>query len=107
MSLLELIVSGLEDKKANDITVIDFENRSSLCDAFVVCDAQSLRQVNAIAQDLENMIQKAGFEIKPQKNTPESQWVVIDAVDVVVHIFQTEERHRYHLEKLYQEFIRD
>ena len=75
MSLLELIVSGLEDKKANDITVIDFENRSSLCDAFVVCDAQSLRQVNAIAQDLEKHDSKKQALKLSLKNTPESQWV--------------------------------
>lgn len=107
MNLLKLIKDTLEDKKARDITVIDFKNTSPVCDFFVICDAQSTRQMNAIFQDVEKTVVEAGFEVNHQKNTPDSKWLIIDAVDVVVHIFQSDERAHYDLEKLYKEFVRD
>lgn len=107
MNLLDLIVETMEDFKANDIAVVDFENTSPLCDAFVICDAQSTRQVKAIADGIEKKLVENGFEIKPQGNSNRDTWFVIDALDVVAHIFTTEERAHYDLDKLYKEFIRE
>ena len=107
MNLLTLITDTLEDKKAQNITVIDFKNTSPICDYFVICDAQSTRQMNAIFQDVEKAIIEAGFEVNHQTNAPETKWLIIDAVDVVVHIFQSEERSHYDLEKLYKEYVRE
>lgn len=107
MNLLDLIKETMEDFKANDITVVDFKNTSPLCDAFVICDAQSLTQVKAIAQAVERKVVDAGFDVKPQGNTPESNWLIVDALDVIAHIFTSEERDHYDLDKLYKEFIRE
>ena len=107
MKLLDLIVETLENKKAQNITVIDFENTSPICDFFVICEAPSLRQINAIYQETAKKIVDMGFEIKHQPTTPDATWLIIDALDIVVHIFQSEERSHYNLEKLYMEYIRD
>ena len=105
--LIDIITKTLDEKKAQDIVVIDFKNESPLCDAFVVCDAPSMRQVQALSHDVEDAILKAGYKIKEQERPNDATWVLIDALDVVVHIFLTEERERYNLEKLYQDYIDD
>lgn len=105
MELLELIKNALEDKKGNDITVIDFKNENPLCDYFVVCDAQSNTQINALADAVEKAVRDAGYPLKEQETHKGSDWVLIDAIDVVVHIFNTETRQHYNLEKLYQDYL--
>ena len=106
-NLIELITNTLDEKKANDIVVIDFKNSNPLVDAFIVCDAPSLRQVQALSTDVEEAIIKAGGKIKIQERQNDASWVLIDAIDVIVHIFITEERERYNFEKLYQDYIDD
>lgn len=103
--LIDIITKTLDDKKANDVIVIDFKNESPLYDAFIVCDAPSMRQVQALSHDVEEAILEAGYKIKVQERQNDAAWVLIDALDVVVHIFLTEERERYNLEKLYQDYI--
>ena len=105
--LLNLITETLENKKANDVTVIDFRNENPLCDYFVVCDAPSLRQVQALSNDVEEAVLKAGFKLKEQERQKDSSWVLIDALDVVVHIFLSEDRKHYNLEKLYQDYLNE
>lgn len=107
MKLLDLIVETMGNMKAQDIVVADFKNTSPIADAFVICDAQSLRQVKAISDAVEKAVVDHGFEVKPQGNSADATWIVIDAIDVVAHIFTTEERAHYDLEKLYKEFIRE
>lgn len=106
MTLLDLIVNVMDEKKARDIRVVDFKNTNSLCDAFVICDAPSMRQVQAIAEDVQEAVLKAGYTVKHPVQRNESQWVLIDAGDVVAHVFQTDERAHYDLERLYKEYIR-
>lgn len=107
MKLIDLIKETMDDMKAQNITVVDFENTSPLYDAFVICDAQSATQARAIKTRIENNLSEEGFDIKPQGNTPNSNWLIVDALDVVAHVFTTEERKHYDLDKLYQEFIRE
>ncbi len=107
MELLDLVTKTLEDKKANDLVTIDFRNTNPLCDYFVVCDAQSFRQVNALAEDLEAALIKAGYKIKEQERQRDTDWILIDAIDVVIHIFETEARKHYNLEKLYQDYLNE
>ncbi len=107
MNLQNLIKETMEDMKAHDIVVADFKNTSPIADAFIICDAQSLRQVKAIADAVEKAVVDNGFKVKPQGNTSDATWIVIDAIDVVAHIFTTEERSHYNLDKLYKEFIRE
>lgn len=105
MNLLEIITTTLDEKKAQDIVTIDFRNENAMYGHFVVADAPSFRQVKAMAEFVVEAIEKAGFAIKHLDLQREASWVLIDAYDVVVHLFITEERTRYNLEKLYADYI--
>lgn len=107
MELLELITNALEDKKGNNIKVIDFKNENPLCDYFVIADAQSNVQINALADAVEKAVKEAGLPIKDQERQRNSDWILIDAIDVVVHVFSSDTREHYNLEKLYQDYIDD
>ncbi|CAM3580282.1 ribosome silencing factor [Erysipelothrix urinaevulpis] len=103
--LLNTIVTVLDSKKANDITVIDFRNENPLCDSFVVCDAGSFRQINALADDVIEELAKNDFPVRSVERQEGSSWILIDAIDVVIHIFLSDDRHHYNLEKLYKDYI--
>jgi ribosome-associated protein len=105
MELKDLVVKTMEDKKGLNVAVIDFKNTSPLTDYVVICDAPSMRQVSAIADDVEKAIIEAGFEIRYPVKRSDSGWILIDAGDVIAHIFQSEERSHYNLEKLYKDYI--
>lgn len=105
MKLVDLIVKTLEDKKANDVVTIDFNEENPMYGYFVVADAPSFRQVKAMAEEVEFVLEQNGFAIKHMDASKDSPWVLIDAYDVIVHIFLTEERSRYNLEKLYANYI--
>lgn len=103
--LLNIIVETLDQGKANDVSVVDFKRTHPLCDYFVIADAPSLRQVNALADHVLQNAAKAGFNIRHQERTDQSPWVLLDFNDVIVHLFITDERAHYKLDKLYQDFI--
>ena len=107
MELLNIIVETLDKGKANDIVTIDFRNENPLCDYFVVCDAPSNRQVNALADSVEVALIEAGHKLKEQERQKDSNWILLDAYDVVIHIFETGTRSQYNLEKLYQDYLNE
>ena len=101
-ALLEAVCASLEDDKAEDIVVIDLTGRSSMADAMVIASGRSTRQVAAIADKLLERL-KAGHGITARAEGLETaDWVLIDAGDVVVHVFRPEVRDFYQLEKLWQ-----
>lgn len=100
--LLEIILTSLEDDKAEDIVAIDLRGRSSEVDHMVVCSGRSTRQVLSIADKLlERLKQSRGIPAKAEGQSI-GDWVLIDAGDVVVHIFRPEVREFYQLEKMWQ-----
>ena len=105
MTQLEIILKTLDEKKANNIVTVDFKNENPMYGYFVVADAPSFRQVKALAEDVAYHLEQAGYSIKHMDLEKDSPWVLIDAHDVVVHIFMSEERSRYNLEKLYAEYV--
>tara|TARA_B100000780_G_C21111755_1_gene449325 strand:+ start:987 stop:1361 length:375 start_codon:yes stop_codon:yes gene_type:complete len=102
-ALLDVIVKGMQEKKAEKITIIDLRNiDNSVCDYFVISNANSNTQVNAIA----NSIQKETLETLNDKawhkeGTESSEWILMDYVNIVAHIFQTPIREFYALEDLW------
>jgi ribosome-associated protein len=101
-ALLALVNAALEDDKAEDIVTIDMRGRSSMADAMVICSGRSTRQVTAIAEKLiERLKEKLGISARTEgKET--GDWVLIDAGDVIVHVFRPEVRDFYQLEKMWQ-----
>ena len=99
----EMAIQGVQEKKGNDIVRLDLRNiHSSVADYFVICHANSATQVKAIALSVEEEIYKA-FKIEPwrKEGLQHGEWVLLDYVDVVVHIFKTEKREFYGIEELW------
>ena len=97
-----MIRASLEDDKAEDIVVVDLGGRSSMADALVIASGRSTRQVAAISEKLLDRL-KARYGFTPRTEGMETaDWVLIDAGDVVVHVFRPEVREFYQLEKLWQ-----
>lgn len=101
-ALLTRILSSLDDDKAEDIIPIDLRGRSDMADYMVICSGRSTRQVSAIAEKLVDRLKtEAGVACKVEgKET--GDWVLIDAGDVIVHVFRPEVREFYQLEKMWQ-----
>jgi nicotinate-nucleotide adenylyltransferase len=98
---LALVRRSLEDDKAEDIVVIDLKGKSSFADYMVIASGRSNRQVVAIADHLAERLKQAGQSPVPVEGKQGGDWVLVDAGDVVVHIFRPEPRAFYALEKMW------
>lgn len=101
--LLDSIVEGMKEKKAKNITVIDLANiENRIADYFVICDADSNTHVNAIADSVEEIVVKQTGE-KPyhSEGHQNGEWILIDYINIVVHVFQREIREYYNIEGLW------
>ena len=98
---LARILSSLDDDKAEDIVTIDLKGRSSLCDALVVATGRSTRHVAALAENLAQHLKEWGFTGAHIEGLPQGDWVLIDAGDVIVHLFRAEVRAYYDLEGMW------
>lgn len=101
--LLDAVYGGMQEKKAQNIVRLDFRQmRNSLSDFFVICDAGSERQVNAIADAVEEFaFKQADEKIIHKEGFENLQWVLLDFTDVIVHIFKSEIRPFYNIEGLW------
>jgi len=99
----ELAIFGIQEKKGNDIVRLDLRNIfSSVSDYFVICHADSTTQVKAIANSVEEEIFKATQQDPWRKEGLEyGEWILLDYVDVVVHVFRTDKREFYGVEDLW------
>ncbi|MDO4228639.1 MAG: ribosome silencing factor [Capnocytophaga sp.] len=102
--LISNIIAGIEKVKGNDITIMDLRGiENTVCDYFILCNGTSNTQVNAIAGAVQKTVSQAEGHIKPWHVEGESnaEWILIDYVDVVVHIFQKRIREHYDIEGLW------
>lgn len=101
--LLGTIVSAIEDKKGKNILSLDLTAfDGAVADAFVICNAESTTQVAAIADGIEEKVEReVGERPRRIEGTQNAIWVVVDYVDVMVHIFQSDARRFYKLEELW------
>jgi ribosome-associated protein len=106
-ALLDTITEAILEKKAHRVVILDVRELTTLTDYFVICDAETDIQVKAIAENVsvktkellgEPAWQKEGFSTR--------RWVILDYVDVVVHVFQTDLREYYNLEKMWIDAVR-
>jgi len=101
--VLAQILSSLEDDKAEDIVTINLRGKSEMADHMVVCSGRSTRQVAAISEKLTDKLkQELGISSKLE-GKDQGDWVLIDAGDVIVHVFRPEVRAFYQLEKMWLE----
>jgi ribosome-associated protein len=104
-SLLELIQQTLEDGKAEDIVTIELAGKTTIADQMVIASGRSARQVLALAEHLDEVLSPR-MRISVEGKT-QGDWVLIDASDVIVHLFRPEIRAYYNLEKLWGEALPD
>ncbi len=98
---LGLVLTVLDDSKAEDTVVIDLKGKTSLADTMIVTSGRSNRHVGAIADHVLETLKDHGHRNLRVEGQPHCDWVLIDAGDVIVHVFRPEVRHFYNLEKIW------
>ena len=99
--LLKRILTSLDDDKAENVITIDLEGRSALCDAAVIASGRSSRHVSAMAEHLARRLKDGGYGTRPINGQAQGDWVLVDAGDVIVHLFRPEVRDYYDLEGMW------
>lgn len=99
--MARLACKALEDKKAVDIKVIDIEKVSILADYFIIASGTNRNQVQAMADNAEEILGRAGYEPRQIEGYQNANWILMDYGDIVVHLFDRENRLFYDLEKVW------
>jgi ribosome-associated protein len=100
-ALLAAVIASLEDDKAEDIVRIDLRGRSEMADFMVIASGRSTRQVSAISEKLADRLKQDHAILCRMEGKDTGDWVLIDAGDVIVHVFRPEVREFYQLEKMW------
>lgn len=99
--VLEIVKKTLDDNKAEDVVVLDLKGKTSIAEYMVIASGTSQRHVASLAEKVHENLKKAGFT-SSMEGEDKADWVLIDAFDVIVHIFKPEVRDFYSLEKMWQ-----
>lgn len=97
------VVKFALDKKAEDIVILDMKRIVNFCDYFVICSGNTDRHLNAIAERVDEGLEKIGINAHWKKGMRDANWIVFDTGDVIIHIFEKKIREFYGLEHLWQE----
>lgn len=98
--ILNIITTALDDGKANDMVVMDLQGKTSIANFMVVASGTSQRHVAALAEQIQAKLKSAGYKSMVE-GEEKADWVLIDAFDVIVHIFKPEVREFYSIEKMW------
>lgn len=96
-----MLISSLEDDKAEDLTVIDLTEKSSIADVMIIASGRSARHVGALADHLAQSVKDRTGKSPKLEGLPNADWVLIDLGDIIVHLFRPEVRAFYNLEKIW------
>lgn len=102
-ALLALVQARLDDGKAEDVVTISLDGKSEIADALVIASGRSQTHVGSLADQLMRAIKEAGNPLPTAEGMPANDWVLLDAGDVIVHLFRPEVRQFYNLEKIWSE----
>ena len=103
--MTRLAIDGLEEKKANDIKILDIEKISTLADYFIIASGANRNQVQAMADSVEEMLGKAGYNPKHIEGYQNANWILMDYGDIVLHLFDEENRLFYDLERIWRDGV--
>lgn len=101
MNKLDIVLKACEDKLGDNIKVIAIDEKSTIADYFVLVTGRSVQQTKAISDEIEEKVEKAGFEVLGNEGFRDASWILMDLGDIIVHIFTEEQREFYNLEKLW------
>ena len=101
--MAKLAIEALEDKKAEEIKVIDISGVSVIADYFLIANGSNRSQIQALSDNVEETLGKAGHAVKQIEGYDTANWVLMDFGDIIVHIFDTENRLFYDLERIWKD----
>lgn len=101
--MAKLAIKALEDKKAEDIHVIDISEVSVLADYFIIANGSNRSQIQAMADNVQDVLGRAGYSMKQVEGYNTANWILMDFRDVIVHIFDKENRLFYNLERIWRD----
>lgn len=101
--MTKLTLKALEDKKANDIRIIDIGGVSVIADYFVIASGSNTNQVQAMADNVREALGRAGFEPRQVEGYGSASWILMDYNDIIIHIFSEESRMFYDLERIWRD----
>ena len=101
--MVRIAVNALEEKKGEDIKIIDIHGVSVIADYFVLASATNNSQLHALVDSVEEKLFKAGYECKQKEGNMTSTWMLMDYNDVIVHVFSQEDRLFYDLERIWRD----
>ena len=96
-----LAIEALEDKKAEDIRVIDISEVSVLADYFLIASGKNRNQLQALADEVEEKLGRAGYPMKQSEGYDSANWILLDFGDIIIHLFDQENRLFYDLERIW------
>ena len=101
--MARIACKAIDDKKGQDIKVIDIHNVSVIADYFVIASGTNSNQVQAIVDNVEEQLGRAGYEAKQIEGNRSSSWILMDYGDVIIHVFDEENRLFYDLERIWRD----
>ncbi len=102
-AMAKAAAAALEEKKGKDISVIDISGVSVIADYFIIVTADNMRQVDALSDAVQDRMAKEGYELRRAEGVQGSSWVLLDYNDIIVHIFDKEQRLFYDLERIWSD----
>lgn len=104
-SLAGKAILALEDKKAEDIRIIDISEVSVIADYFIIANGNNVSQIQAMADEVEEKLHKAGCPLRQKEGYANANWVLLDFGDIIIHIFDKENRLFYDLERIWRDGV--
>ncbi len=101
--LVKIAYNALDDKKGQDICIINIEEISTVADYFIIASGDNRNQVQAIADNVSDELAKVGCEVKQTEGYHSANWILMDYGDIIVHIFNKEDRLFYELERIWRD----
>ena len=101
--MAKLAIEALEDKKAEDVKVIDISEVSVIADYFLIAGGSNRSQIQALSDNVEEKLGRAGYPVKQIEGYDTANWILLDFGDVIVHIFDKENRLLYDLERIWRD----
>ena len=102
-AMARIIKEALEEKKGADVRILDISEVSVLADYFIIANGTSNSQVKALVDNVEEKMSKAGYEVKQSEGNGSGTWVLLDYEDIIVHVFDKDNRLFYNLERIWSD----
>ena len=101
--MTKLTINALEDKKAEDIRIIDISEVSVMADYFIIASGSNTSQLQAMVDNVEETLGRAGYPVKQVEGYNSANWILMDFGDIIVHVFDKENRLLYNLERIWRD----